>query len=125
MAGSGAPGGEDLGHPHLLQHRDVGLGDDPAHDDQDVVPALLLQAVDHPGDQGQVGPGQEGQPDGVGVLLDDGLDHLVGGLVQPGVDDLEPGVAEGPGDHLGAAVVPVQAGFGDDHSIGALHGGRY
>ena len=123
MAGSGAPGGEDLGHAHLLQHRDVRLGDDAAHDDQDVVPALLREALDHPGDEGEVGPGQERQPDGVGILLDDRLDHLVGRLVEARVDDLEPGVAQGPGDDLGTAVVAVQAGFGDYHSIGALHGG--
>ena len=53
------------------------------------------------------------------------LDDLVGRLVEAGVDDLEPGVTEGPGDDLGSSVVPVQTGLGDYHSIGALHGGRY
>ena len=72
-----------------------------------------------------MGPGQQRQPDGVGVLLDDGLDDLLRGLVEARVDDLEPGVAQGPGDHLGSSVVPVEAGLGDYHSIGALHGGRY
>jgi len=28
-------------HAHLLQDRDVGLRDDPAHQDQDVVPTLF------------------------------------------------------------------------------------
>ena len=101
------------------------VGDDAAHHHQDVAPALLLEPVDDPGHEGQVGTGEQRQPDGVGVLLDDGLDHLVGRLVEAGVDDLEPGVPEGPGDDLGAAVVPVQAGLGDYHSIRALHGGRY
>jgi hypothetical protein len=45
--------------------------------------------------------------------------------VEPGVDDLEPGITEGPGDDFCAAVVAVQTGFGDYDSIGALHGGRY
>ena len=70
-------------------------------------------------------PGEERQPDGVGVLLDHRLDDLLGGLVEPGVDDLEPCIAERPGDHLGAAVVPVEPGFGHDHSIGSFHGRRY
>ena len=55
----------------------------------------------------------------------DRLDDLLGGLVEPGVDDLEPGVAQRPGDHLGAAVVPVEPGLGHDHSIGSFHGRRY
>ena len=33
---------------------------------------------------------RQGQAHRVGVLLDDRLDHLLGGLVQAGVDDLEP-----------------------------------
>ena len=37
-----------------------------------------------------------------------------GRLVQAGVDDLHAGVAQRPGDHLRAPVVPVQAGLGDD-----------
>ena len=37
-----------------------------------------------------------------------------GRLVQAGVDDLHAGVPQGAGDDLGAAVVPVQAGLGDD-----------
>ena len=89
----------------------------------DVVAALLLQAVDHPGKQRHVRARHDGQADGVDVLLDAGLDDLVGGLVQARVDDLETRVAQGAGDDFGAPVVAVQAGLGDYHSIGALHGG--
>ena len=42
---------------------------------------------------------------------------------RPGVDHLEPGVPEGPGDHLDAPIVAVEAGLGHDDSIGPLHGG--
>src|SRR5206468_2064187 len=45
-------------------------------------------------------------------LLDRRLDDLLRGLVQPGVDDLVPGVPQGPGDHLGAAVVAVESRLG-------------
>ena len=55
------------------------------------------------------------RPDGVGVLLDDGLDDLLRRLVQAGVDDLHAGVAQRARDDLGAAVVPVEARLGDDH----------
>ena len=48
------------------------------------------------------------------VLLDHGLDDLLGRLVQAGVDHLHAGVAQRAGDDLGAAVVPVEAGLGHD-----------
>jgi hypothetical protein len=35
-------------------------------------------------------------------------------LVEPGVHDLAPGVAQGSRHHLGAAIVAIQAGFGDE-----------
>ena len=47
-----------------------------------------------------------------------------GRLVQPGVDDLEPAVAQRPGDDLGAPIVTVEAGLRDDDSVPALHAGR-
>ena len=51
------------------------------------------------------------QPDRVGVLLDRRLDDLLGGLVQPGVDDLHPRVAERAGDDLDARSWPSRPGF--------------
>ncbi len=68
-----------------------------------------------------MGAGEERQPDGVGVLLDHRLGHLLRRLVEAGVDDLEAGVPQGPGDDLGAAVVPVEPGLGDDDSVRPLH----
>ena len=65
-------------------------------------------------DERHVRAREDRQPDGVGVLLDHGLDDLLGRLVQAGVDDLHAGVAQRAGDDLRAAVVPVEAGLGDD-----------
>ena len=70
-------------------------------------------------------PGEDRQPDGVGVLLDHGLDDLLGRLVQAGVDDLHAGVAQRAGDDLRAAVVPVEAGLGDDDADLAGGGGAH
>ena len=41
-----------------------------------------------------------------------------GRLVQPGVDDLHARVAQGAGDDLGAAVVPVEPGLGHHDAAG-------
>ena len=73
-----------------------------------------LEQVHDLGEQGHVGAGEHGQAHRVGVLLDRRLDDLLGGLVQPGVDDLHARVAQGPGDDLGATVMAVEPGLGHD-----------
>ncbi len=56
-------------------------------------------------------PDSTDRPDGVGVLLEDGLGDLLGRLVQAGVDDLEAGVAQGPGDDPGPRSWPSRPGL--------------
>ena len=75
---------------------------------------LLGQQRDDPRHERHVRAGEDRQPDGVGVLLDDGLDDLLGRLVQAGVDDLHARVAQRASDDLCAAIVAVEAGLGDD-----------
>ena len=89
----GGAGCEDRGHALCLQDRDVVLGNDPPHNDQDVVAAHIGQELDDPRDQGEVCAGEEGQPHRVGVFLHDRLDDLLGGLMEPGVDHFEAAVA--------------------------------
>jgi hypothetical protein len=45
----------------------------------------------------------------------------LGRLVETGVDDLEPAVAQRPGDDLGPPVVSVEARLGHDHPVGTFH----
>ena len=54
----------------------------------------LAQRLDRGRAEREVGAGVHREPDAVDVLLQGGGGHRVGGLAQPGVDDLEPGVAE-------------------------------
>ena len=124
MAGSGAPGVKTWATPMSFRTGMSASGMMPPDEDQDVGPALLPQPVDDPGDEGQMGPGQEREPDGVGVLLDHRLDDLVGGLVQAGVDDFEARVPQGPGDHLGPPVVAVEARLGHHHAVRPNHGAQ-
>ena len=72
-----------------------------------------------------MGAREKGQPDGVGILLHHGLHHLFGRLVEARVDDLEAGVAQGPGDDLGPPVVSVETRLGHDDPVPALHGAEY
>ncbi len=72
----------------------------------------LGQQLDQPAEQRHVRPGEDRQADQVGVLLDRGLDDLLGRLVEAGVDHLVTGVAQGARDDLGAAVVAVETRLG-------------
>ena len=109
----------------MKQRGDVSLGDDSAAEDEDVRRFAGLEQIDPAREKRGVGAGEDGQADDVGVLLDRGLDDLLGRLVQAGVDDLHAGIAQRPRDDLGAAIVPIEARFCHDDSIAALHGGAY
>src|SRR5256886_7154484 len=115
-------GGEHRAHAGLAQPSDLVRGDDPAPEHQHVAHALLAQERHDAREQGVVRARQHGEADGVGVLLQRRLCHLLGRLVQAGVDDLEPGVTQRAGDHLRAPVVAVEAGLGDDDAVAPLHG---
>ncbi len=65
-------------------------------------------------------PREAGQPDCVDILLDGGRGDLLGGLVQPRVDDLHSGVSQRPGDDLYSPVVAVEAGLGNQISVVVL-----
>src|SRR5262249_37433062 len=113
--------GEHGGDPGLAQGGDVVVRHDPAAEDHDVVETPLGELVDHTGEQRHVRAREHGEPDRVGVLLQHRLGHLLWGLEQAGVDDLEAGAAQRPGNALDAPVMAVEARLGDDDSIGAGH----
>ncbi len=72
-------------------------------------------------EKGHVRTGEQGETHRVGVLLHRGLGHLLGGLVQPGVDHLEACVTQGAGYDLGTTIMSVKSGLGDNYSVSALH----
>ena len=55
--------------------------------------------------------------DRVDVFVDRGGGDGLGRLEQPGVDHLEPRVAQDSGDHFDPAIVPVKADLGDEDSF--------
>src|SRR5262249_59290325 len=65
---------------------------------------------------------EDGDADSVRILLDRGLDDLLRGLVQTGVDHLHPRVAERSCDDLRAAVMTVEPGLRDDNADLPAHG---
>ena len=102
MASSLAPGREDRGTPRSFKLGYVGVGDDPRRRRPGRRPGPAFGQLGRAsrGHERQVGARQQGQPDGIGVLLDHRLDHLFGRLVEAGVDNLESGCRQGRGNHL-------------------------
>ena len=120
ITAGGASGREHLGHTVGLELLDVGPRHDAAREDERLE-TTGAQLVDHLGDEGHMGARQQAQAHRVRILLERGFGDLARGLEQPGVDDLEARVAQRPGDHLGAAIVPVQAGLGDHDAVASKH----
>src|SRR6266702_1573202 len=84
---------EHLRDAEFGQLRDVLVRDDPAAEHHDVV----------------------------GAPVGEQLDDLLRRLAQAGVDDLDPGVAQGTRHHLDAPVVAVEARLGDHNTDPATH----
>src|SRR5882724_8674033 len=106
-------GREELLDADRLEGGDVLRGNDPAPEDRDVAGALLGEQLEDPLEEVVVGAREDGEPDGVGVLLDRRGDDLLGRLVEPRVDDLEARVAQRARDDLRPAVVAVEPRLGD------------
>jgi hypothetical protein len=58
--------------------------------------------------------GQDGQADDIGILLERRSGNLLWRLAQAGVNHFHAGVSQRAGDDFRAAVVPIEAGLGDD-----------
>jgi Transmembrane secretion effector len=102
--------------PHRLDGGDILVGENAAGHHQDVVGAVLAQQFHHLGEDRHVRAGEDAHQDGVHVLLDSRLDDHLRRLANASVDDLHPGVAQGPRDHLRATIVPVEAGLRHQHA---------
>jgi hypothetical protein len=109
-------GEENPLHADLLEPGDVDVRDDPADHHQDIVEPFFFQKLHQPWRDVVVGARQDRQADDVGVLLQRGRGNLLRRLPQAGVDDFHAGIAKRPGDHFGAAIVPVEARLRDHHS---------
>ena len=117
-----APGVKTFSMPAASSAGMSSAGMIPPREDQDVAGAALAQRRHDLGEQRHVRARVAREPDRVGVLLDRGLGDLLGRLVQARVDHLEPGVAQGARDHLGPAVVPVEARLRHDDAVLPGHG---
>jgi len=64
---------------------------------------------------------KNGQADDLHVFLERGVDNHLRRLAESGIDYLHAGVAQRPGDYLGAAIMTVEAGFCHQHTDSRIH----
>ena len=109
-----APGVKIFATPDLLELRQVVLGHDAAAEHDDVAGAARLERIDHRREQRHVRARHDRQADRVDRLLHRRRRDHLRRLVEAGVDDLVAGVGERARDDLGATVVAVETGLGDE-----------
>ena len=114
MSCIGLPGRKTPAMPISLSFGNIDVGNDAADEHRHVVQPLFAQQFHQPGADVHVGAAQNRQADHIRVLLQRRRGDLLGRLAQPRVNDFHAGVPQRPGDHLGAAVVPIESRFGDD-----------
>src|SRR5262249_36242679 len=112
---------EDCGHPGFLETVDVLIGDNAAHEDDDVVHLVLLEQVHHARNDRVVRAGEDRKSNYLNVFLQRGGHNHFGSLADACVDDLHASIAQCTGDNFGASVVPVEAGFGYQHTNLCVH----
>src|SRR5262245_46972357 len=113
---------EHAAHAEGQQRLDVLRGDGPADHDVDVGGALRAQSFQDTAGERQVRAREDRQPHHVHVFLNRFLHDLLGGALEPRVHHLDTGVAQRLRDHLGPAVVAVEAGLRDEHLHDATAG---
>ena len=109
-----APGVKIFATPICSSFGMSSFGHDAAAEHDDVAGAARLERVDHGGEQRHVRARHDREADRVDGLLHRGRRDHLRRLVQAGVDDLVAGVGERARDDLGAAIMAVEAGLGDE-----------
>jgi hypothetical protein len=107
---------EDGRDAAFLELGDVGVGDYPASENDDVLAACVTQQLDDAGEQRHVRAREARQPDRIHVLLYRSRCDLVGRLMQARVYDLHAGVSQCARHDLDASVVAVETWLGDEYA---------
>ena len=112
---------EDVCDALFAQRSGVSIGNYAAAEHEHIAEFSINEFGHDPWEQCQMCSREQRQPDSVGVFLQNGLSDLFGSLMEAGVDDFEPVVAQGPGDCLGPAVMPIESGLCHDDTVRTLH----
>ena len=109
-------GEKDFGDALLLKFGDVFLRNNSSQDYQSVLHSLFAQQRNDSRAQRVMRAAQDRHSDCVNVLLQSRRRDHLRGLTQAGVDDFHAGIAQRARDYLGAAIVTIEAGFGNQNT---------
>jgi len=115
---------EDAGYADFLEALNILIGNNAADQNEHIVHLVLLEQVHDARDDGIVCPGKDRQTDDLHIFLQRGAHNHFGRLPEARVNDFHAGVAQGSGNHFGAAIVAVEAGFGNQNANLRLSGHR-
>ena len=117
---SGVPVGKTAAAPASSSFGTSACGNRAADDHRDIAGVGRPQRVDGAGRQRHMRAGEDRKPHQRNVFLQRDRHDVLDALADAGVDHLETRVAQRAGDDLGATIMPVEAGFGDEYAGGHL-----
>jgi hypothetical protein len=118
--GGGGAGRKEPADAAFVEFGHVLFGDDTAAGEEHIVEAFFLHECGHTGENGHVGTGENGDANGIDILLKRSIDNHFGGLAEAGIDDLHARIAEGSGYDLSPSIVAIEAHFGYQYPDRAL-----
>ena len=105
----------------LAQGAGISVGDHAATKDECIAEVAFTKFFHHTRKQREVRSAEQRQADSVDIFLQGRLGDLFRGLMQPRVDDFETMIAKGARDGLRAPIMPIEAGLGNNNTVGPLH----
>jgi hypothetical protein len=108
-------------HALAFEFGGILIRNNAAYDDYNVSHLFLLQKLHHAGHDSIVRSGKNGQAYNLHIFLERGVDDHLRRLAESGIDYLHAGIAQRPGDYLGAAIMSVEAGLGHQHPDSRIH----
>src|SRR4051794_15536841 len=112
---------EYLRDPDVLEFPRIFVWNDAPDDHEDVSHLLFAQKFHDARHYRVVCSRQNGQPNHLNVLLQGSIDNHLRCLPETGVDHFHASVAKSTSDNLRAAVVSIEAGFGNEYTNWNTH----
>jgi hypothetical protein len=111
-------------YTHFVKGWPVVVGDDPSAEDDDILEASFNQLLADLWKQVSMRSRKRRKTKETCIFVANGVNDLLRGPSQAGVDDLVTSVPKGACNHFGSAVVAVKSGLGHHDAQRLVHGAR-
>ena len=107
------PSPDEAGDPGCGHRVVIGVGDDAAHQQRHIVQPGFIEQLANTRNERQMRAAEDAEAHQRHILLKRGFGDHFRSLAQTGVDDFVTGIAQGAGDNLRSAIMPIEARFGN------------